>query len=161
MSNEQPTLSEFAEAVGLSVSSAHRHRQSGLLADGATLAEWVRAYCAHLREVASGRGGDDQGELTRQRARQAAADADLKQLQLRERRREVVDVSDLKASLIAWIVGIRTAVLDGTAKLVAEIERRHNVQVDPLLVDDSTTATLDAVADYPHRGPASIEPPAG
>lgn len=39
-----------------------------ILADGASLADWLVAYCEHLREVAAGRGGDNGLELAAERA---------------------------------------------------------------------------------------------
>ena len=98
---------------------------------------------------AAGRGGDDQGNLTKARARQAIADATLKELQYRREIRDVIAVAELEPSLITWIVGIRSAVENLAARLVALIESKHGIEIDTADVDDLVCTALDAIADYP------------
>lgn len=57
---------EFADLVGLSESRVSQMLTEGVLVRGATKLQWLRAYCARLREQAAGR--DATGVLTQERA---------------------------------------------------------------------------------------------
>lgn len=67
---------QFGELVGISQQAVSTLVQRGILPDGASADEWLLSYCDHLREMAAGRGGDAQGELTAERARLAREQAD-------------------------------------------------------------------------------------
>lgn len=147
--DEPATQSGFGALVGISQQAVSDAITRGVLVAGGTYAEWLLAYSAHMREQAAGRGGDDQGNLTKARARQAIADATLKELQYRREIRDVIAVAELEPSLITWIVGIRSAVENLAARLVALIESKHGIEIDTADVDDLVCTALDAIADYP------------
>ena len=64
---------DFAALVGISQAAASQWAASGLLAPGATLGEWVRAYCERLRQQAEQRLGDGTLDLVQERAALARA----------------------------------------------------------------------------------------
>ena len=140
------TLPEFAKLVDLSVQSAHRYRHNGTLIDGAPLSSWIAAYCGKLRAAASGRGGDDQAELVRQKAREARHSADLKAIAVERELGTLVHVGDLEADLAAWAISMRSEVESGIDRLVAELESRHGFTADPDYIDLFAAALLDRLA---------------
>lgn len=63
---EPVTQSEFADWIGVTQQAVSDMVSRGVLHPGQSLKEWIRAYCNHLRGVASGRGSD--AELAKERA---------------------------------------------------------------------------------------------
>lgn len=57
---------DFAELIGVSEAKVSQMLTEGVLERGATQLQWLRAYCARLREQAAGR--DATGQLTQERA---------------------------------------------------------------------------------------------
>lgn len=107
------------------------------------------AYIRDIREKAAGRGGDEQLDLTRQRARQASADADLKELQYWRAVDELVAVADIEPRLASWAVAIRSEVLSATDKLLAQIESQHDIAIDREASAAIVASALAAIAAYP------------
>lgn len=63
---------EFAAVVGISQPAVSDLLARRVLAEGATGAEWLLAYCKHLREVAAGRATGETGlDLAAERAKLA------------------------------------------------------------------------------------------
>jgi phage terminase Nu1 subunit (DNA packaging protein) len=60
------TQSEFADWIGVTQQAVSDMVSRGVLQPGQSLKEWNRAYCNHMRGVASGRGSD--AELAKERA---------------------------------------------------------------------------------------------
>jgi len=116
-----------------------------------TLDEIREVYILDLREKAAGRGGDDQGELTRARIRDTNASANLREIQYFESTGQLAAVEDLEPLLEAWATMGRSEFLNGINKIVADIEGAHGVVVDRVMVDGYAKAALDAVGDYPAR----------
>lgn len=70
------TQGEFGSLVDISQQAVSDLVRRGVLPEGAPACEWLIAYCAHLRGIAAGRGGDGALELTAERARLAKEQAD-------------------------------------------------------------------------------------
>jgi phage terminase Nu1 subunit (DNA packaging protein) len=112
---------DFATLVGISQPAVSNLVKDGVL-QGNTMGEWIKSYCAHLREVAAGRLGSQNGalDLVAERARLAKVSADLRELQLATRRNELAPVGDMEIILAA--VGVRIGKL---LDLVPVIIRRR------------------------------------
>jgi len=125
---------DFAALVGISQQAVSDLVKRGIIKGGSPK-EWIRHYCEHLREVAAGRGSDseDSLDLVAERARLAAAQADLKEMQVAERRRELANVSDME-----WILSAVGGVFGGLLDNVPVIIRRHLPDLPAAL-----TATVD------------------
>ena len=113
------------------------------------------AYIRDLREKAAGRGGDDQGELTRARTRDALASAKIREIQFFESTGQLVSVEELEPLLEAWATMARSEFINGMNKVVADIEGANDVVVDRVMVDGYARAALDAVGEYPGRAARS------
>lgn len=146
-------LREIAQHLDMSESNASSTmRDLGIDRATADLTACRVAYIRDLREKAAGRGGDDQYNLTQQRARQASADAALKELDYLERTGELVAVKELEPRLASWAVAIRAEVENAVARIVAHIESKHGIEIDQAAVDAIVCAALDAAAAHPLDG---------
>jgi phage terminase Nu1 subunit (DNA packaging protein) len=70
------TQAAFGDLIGVNQSEVSDYVRTGVLTRGAAAGTWLLEYCAHIRGIAAGRGGDDGIELTEQRARLAKEQAD-------------------------------------------------------------------------------------
>src|SRR5699024_9229532 len=84
----------LAEWLGISAQAVNKHARDGVLhrseAGTYDLRASVLAYCRHIREVAAGRGGSEQMNLTAERARLAREQADSYELKNAVTRGELV-----------------------------------------------------------------------
>ena len=82
------------------------------------LEETVRAYVAHLRGTASGRGGEDQiAQLTTERARLAREQADAQALKNAALRRELVPAAEVERAWTDILRQVRSRVLAVPSRL--------------------------------------------
>lgn len=63
--------SEFASIVGVSRQAIQKKSSEIGLVDGQPFRVWIKLYCEHLRESASGRGADNSASLTQQRIQES------------------------------------------------------------------------------------------
>lgn len=70
VTDQSCTQAEFGSVVGISQQAVSDLVTRGVLPAGATLGQWIEAYCARLREQAAGRMGAQVGglDLTQERA---------------------------------------------------------------------------------------------
>jgi hypothetical protein len=121
------------------------------LREGATLGEWLRAYCEKLRAEASGRAGDDSVALTRAKTREALSKAQISELNYHRELQQLVPVEEIEPLLQSWAVSGRAEVTRAIESVVAAIESKHKIEIDRELYDAPTRAALDAVASYPRE----------
>lgn len=99
----------LAEWLGITVQAVNKHARDGVLQKSNSgtfeLQASVLAYCAHIREVAAGRGGSEQLNLTAERARLAREQADTYELRNAVTRGELVEVAEAER---AWSDTLRT-----------------------------------------------------
>src|SRR5690606_21772953 len=124
------TQSQFAKIVGVSQPLVFKLLDRGTLQPGDTMGEWLLAYCASLREVAAGRGGDEQVAMAEARARQARFDADLRELEFFEKIGALVQVEDIEPLLSGWAATGRAELLHAVDTIIAGIESRYGIEID-------------------------------
>jgi hypothetical protein len=103
----------FGLAVGISQPAVSAMLSDGILPDAGTAGDWLLAYCARLRDIASGR--DMTGELTAARIRKTTEEADAVALSNAIKRGEYAPIAALEdvLSLASVAVVARFEQLDG------------------------------------------------
>lgn len=94
------TQARFAQAVGITQPAVSSLIARGVIAAGDTAGNWLLAYCGHLREGAAGRASSEGLDLTAERARLAAAQADKLEMELAVTRAELAPVSVIEQVLV-------------------------------------------------------------
>jgi len=162
---DQPaTQKAFGDVVGISQPAASDLIKRGVLRPGGTFGEWIRAYCAHQREIAAGRVAVGDINLVTERARLASEQADRVAMLNAERRRELVPLGWVAAVIarhcrqIAGIFdgivpSLRRIDINLTAADLEHLEREITKARNLAGEFDLTTADLDE----PDRDPYSIE----
>ena len=146
------TLVEISNHLSMTEKTASTMcRTLGIDWKKSSLDEVREIYIRDLREKAAGRGGDDQGELTRARIRDTNASANLREIQVLENAGELVALEDIEPKLEAWAQQGRAEFVSSVGKIIADIEGEHNVVVDGVMVDGYVKSALDAVGRYPGR----------
>lgn len=159
MSEKGPTQVEIAAHLDMSERNAREvlkkleidHRE-------ATLEQIRVAYIRYLRELASGRGGEDQYDLTKQKARQAEADANLKQLEYETRLGVYAPVEEFELLTASWSTSTRSEIENTVERLVIDIERAHGIEIDRGRVEELLEAAFAAIADYPRHAEIGDDP---
>ena len=89
--NTTCTQAQFGELVGIGQPAVSDLMARDVLTPGQTAGQWLQAYCAHLREMAAGRGMD--GELAYQRAELARVSRERAEIKLKVERAEFAPVA--------------------------------------------------------------------
>ena len=85
------TQAQFGELVGIGQPAVSDLMARDVLLRGHTARQWLESYCAHLREMAAGRGMD--GELAYQRAELARVSRERAEIKLKVERAEFAQVA--------------------------------------------------------------------
>lgn len=148
--NEKPTQVEIAAHLDMSERNARDVLQKlGIDNKASTLEEIRTAYIRYLRELAAGRGGEDQYDLTKQKARQAEADANLKELEYWTRLDRFVSVDELEPLLASWAATGRSEVENAIERIVTGIESKYGIEIEREIIDAPLDAAFGAIAAYP------------
>lgn len=131
------TQAQFGDLVGISQPAVSELLRRQVLSENGTAGEWLQSYCAHLREVAAGRGGENSLELAAERARLAREQADKIAMQNAVTRGELAPARLLEEVLAK--AGARAARILET--IPGEIRRRV-----PQLTSDDIGAVTRIVA---------------
>lgn len=126
------TQAEFGVLVGISQPAVSDLLARGVIAPGANLIDWLRAYCAHLREQAAGRASSGDLDLVQERARLAKEQAD-KVAMLNERMR--------KESAPVWLLEV---VLASVGRQIAGVLEAIPINIKRKS-DDIPTAVLEFI----------------
>lgn len=115
------TGDELAAWLGVSRRSISEYRLDGRVVKfgrGFDLRASVTAYCANLREVASGRAGDGGGyDLVAQRARLAKEQADAQNMKNGLSRAELLPRGDVDAAVIGAFARVRSRLVGVPVKV--------------------------------------------
>lgn len=99
--NKKLTQAKFAQMIGVTQPVVSGLIARGVLMPGDTAGNWLLAYCGNLRDVAAGRSQSGEGglNLSDERARLAAAQADKVEMENEVMRGELAPVSVLERVL--------------------------------------------------------------
>lgn len=111
--------------------------------DAYDLGKTVRAYVAHLRETASGRGGEDHvTSLTTERARLAKEQADAQALKNAKLRGDMVEAAEVERTWSDALRQIRARILAVPSRLRADLP-----ETPPATFNAIDRALRDALTD--------------
>lgn len=142
---------EFADLVGVSQQAVSEFMQRGMLGRGQTAITWLRAYTAHLREQAAGRGAD--GLLASNRAALTATQNERAQFELAKARREYLPVDMLAQTLATMGSRVASALepLPAMIKMLApEISPERLASIDAAITQARNIAagvSLDLLSE--------------
>lgn len=138
---------EMAAWLGVSARALDKHEDL-MIRDGRgyDIKATVVAYCAHMRGIASGRGGEEQVlDLTKERARLAKEQADEKEIKNAILRGELLQAGEVEVTWSDFLRGLRSRLL----ALPARVQVAAGLtQVQTLAVDrELRTALFEAGSD--------------
>lgn len=144
------TQQEIAADLGLS----HVAVSNALNALGMMKREWEalsvpaarQLLVRHYTEVAAGRGGEDQYNLTKERARESRLKGDLLQLQVQEKAGALIPADAVEREWQSMIVAARSELLLLPDRIAHEIKALHGVEIDPALIESHIHDALNRLA---------------
>lgn len=154
------TQQEIAADLGLSqMAVSNALNAIGLLKrewESLTVPDARKLLVRHYTEVAAGRGGDDQYNLTKERARESRLKGDLLQLQIQEKAGALIPAAAVEQEWQSLIVAARSELLLLPGKIAQQIRALHGTEIDPTLIEDHIRDALNRLAD---AGPDEGEEP--
>lgn len=151
-----PTLKVIGNHLDMSERNAGTVCQNlGLNRDTSTLDHIRITYIRDLREKAAGRGGEDQGKLTLARIREANSNADLRELMVKEKAGQLVNVNEIEPQLVAMVTAAKQELLSLPEKVASDIKAMHGIDVDVSLIQERINDSLNQLATGLHANDAS------
>ena len=105
-------------------------------------------YLRDMREKAAGRGGNDQVNLTKQRAEESQVKTAMMRLEYNEKIGLLIAAEDAADVITGWCVVANREYLSGFMKLVGEIQSAYKIEVDNKLVENIAGPTLKRIQDH-------------
>lgn len=147
-----PTQMQIAEHLDLNQSEVSRHLEKlGIDWNVATMDQIRVAYLRHLRAVASGHRSEDGLDLTRERVLTERVDRELKLLTMAEKKRMLINVSQLEPELLHLFGAFRSELLARDDKLKSELDALYGTDIDLNILNEHTTAALSQLSRYDTR----------
>lgn len=144
------TQQEISDDLGLSrIAVSGALNTLGLMKrewEAMTLTEARQLLVRHYTEVAAGRGGNDQYNLTKERARESRLKGDLLQLQIQEKAGVLIPSAAVEQEWQALIVAARSELLLLPDKVAHAIKTLYGIDVDPVLIESHVHAVLHRLA---------------
>ena len=141
--HDKATQTGFARIVGASQQAISQKCKSGLLVKGATNAEWLISYIESLREEAAGRS--EKG-LSVVRERETLASAQLKELDLAERLKLIINIPDIEPLLIHLMKDIQAQIIAAGNRAMQAVEAEHGITLNDEIILQPLRAALGNVA---------------
>lgn len=152
------TFQAFAERIGKSRPYVSKLKANGVLsarcfdAEGKIIPRLALADIEENRDPSRGRGGAPAAEASdatyaRQRARKTAAEAERAELELRARKGELIERSQIAPALSGWVRELRDAILSAP----------RDVVLDPVQASDCEAALSTALARFSEKLAALAE----
>jgi len=145
---EAANQTRFSKLVGSSQQAISKMVEKGVLRRGATSGEWLLQYCERLRDIAGGRGGDSQADLTKAKTEEAEVKAALGRLQYHEKLGNIIDKEEAQAFLSDWAGYANREYRQGIERLLLDIENQFDITVPLELREKHVGATIERVRGY-------------
>lgn len=144
-----PTQKQIAEHLDLSQAEVSKLMGELAIDWRKTPLDEIRvAYIRKLRAVAAGHRSSDGMDLTRERVLTERVDRELKELQLAETRKQLVNLADLEPELLQMVTAFRSDLLTRDDKLKADLDALYGISVDLQVLNDYTHESLSQLARY-------------
>lgn len=105
-------------------------------------------YIKYLREMASGRGGEEQGRLAAARIRETELKGDKLELELAQTAETLVDAEEISHFFSSMVLSTRSELMSLTAKIVDHMQAEHNVEIDKGFINGLIRGTLSNLERY-------------
>lgn len=139
------TQAECARLIGISVRRFRELVDEGVIprrpAGQYDFFEVVPTYCANLRQVAAGRGGDEaQANKATEEARRMTALADLAEMKAAEQRGRLVPVDQIADAVHGAVQMMKTSLLAIPAKAAARVGAKDTARAEQVIKDEVVEA---------------------
>lgn len=116
-----------------------------------TLDDIRSKYIQYLRALASQHKSSSGDDLVSARVRNETISADLKLLQLQEKRGQLIDAEVFYHIFEPAISQIKSGLMNLSDTLARDISTQHNITVDASLISDRVEQTLSELSHYESR----------
>lgn len=144
------TQKEIADDLGLSqVAISNALATIGLFKrewEALSLDDARKILVKHYSEIAAGRGGDDQFNLTKERARESRLKGDLLQLTIQEKAGSLIPAAAVEREWQSMIVAARAELLLLPGKLAHHVKALYGLDIDPTIIDAQVCDALRRLA---------------
>lgn len=128
--DDKATQVEFAKLVGVTQPSISKRIEEGTLTKGGTYRQWMAEYCAHIRGIAAGRGGDAQSQLTAARTAESHEKTLAMQYDRMLREEILISIGDIEPAVSALVSNVRDLTMAAADKLLERIRSKHKIELD-------------------------------
>ncbi len=128
--SDRATQAGLARLVGTSRQAIANLAEKGIFPEGGTFAEWLLVYCERQREMAAGRGGNLQEQLTSIRIEEGRENVAEK------RQRRLTDAGELmdRAMVEQWVLAtsgnIQTFVMEAGDTILESLSEKYDISID-------------------------------
>lgn len=145
------TQSGFADLVGVTQPAIAKLVEKDVLRRGLSFRAWLESYCQNLRDQAAGRGASNQVQLNEAKIEESTVKTALNRLQYYEKIGELISAADCERVLREWASYSNREYSTGVDKLVAQIEAEHKVIVDPIMVKNIVSPTVERIQGFAEK----------
>jgi hypothetical protein len=157
-----PTQAEIGAHLDLSQKAVSElMQQLGIDWKTTALDEIRTAYIRRLRDMAAGHKSSSGDDLIRERVENERLDRQLKELNLAEKRGQLVNVAQLEPMLADMVAAFRTELMTRDDRLKASLDALYGIDVDLQVLNDATHDCLQQLARYDPGGAGPGAPSGG
>ena len=143
------TLKQIAEHLGFGVPEAGRHmKMLGINYVEVSMDEIRIAYLERLRKVAAQTMSEDGVDLVKERALTERVTRQIKELDLSERKGELIAVSQLKSTLRNSFLHIKTTMRGSASKIKTIVDARYGIDLDSEIIKVEIDNALSELSRY-------------
>jgi len=150
--NQKATQKAFGRMVGVTQPAISDYVSRGVLTRGGTYAQWLLEYSSSLRDVAAGRGGEDeQQSLTAARTEESQIKTALMRLDYHEKLNSLV-LADACAEVIGeWCVFTNKAIIDEFKKFASELDSKDGIKISADSVKRHAGSVIERIQQYSQK----------
>lgn len=143
------TLQQIADHLGFGISDAGKHmKMLGINYVELSMDEIRLAYLTRLRKVAAQTMSEDGVDLVKERALTERVTRQIKELDLAERKGELIAVDQLKSSLRNSFLHIKTTMRGSAAKIKTIVDTRYGIDLDSEIIKLEIDNALSELSRY-------------